>query len=332
MFDENQIVNVKWGKGNKKRFVDLGYEFTNYGDEFSVIAKHLAPQSKARVRVVCDYCGKEYETYYYNLTKMHKKNDKDACGDCKYKKASEVAMEKNSKNLLNRARDLCKQKGYTLLTTEDEYTSSHMTVRLFCKNHGEQHVNLWALLCGAGCPACGIEASAKKQMLDKDYVEKYVNSINGNKLLNKEDYKNRKECNLDILCSCGNIYTTSFECYIAGVHQCYSCSCRESLREKQIRKYLESNNVNFVQEKCFDDCKDKNHLPFDFYLPDYNICIEFDGQHHFRPVWSEEQHNTTVAHDKIKNDYCKSHDIDLLRIPYWEGNNIEAILKDKLCL
>ena len=71
-------------------------------------------------------------------------------------------------------------------------------------------------------------------------------------------------------------------------------------------------------------------MPFDFYLPNYNLCIEFDGAQHYRPVFGEHNFEQTQKHDKIKNEYCESHNIELLRIPYWEGSNSENIIKNKL--
>ena len=74
-------------------------------------------------------------------------------------------------------------------------------------------------------------------------------------------------------------------------------------------------------------------LPFDFYLPQYNLIIEYDGEQHFKPIsvfGGEDAFWTTVTHDAIKNQYCEDNDIDLLRIPYWEFDNIEKLIKDKL--
>ena len=332
MINENQIVQVKWGKGNKKRYEALGYKFTAYGDLFNVKVSDLPDGSHVRVHVICDYCGEQYEAAFYNVNKSRKILYKDACSNCKYKKNSEVSLLKNATKAISKARKLCETKGLTLLTTEDNFTGVKMTLDIRCSKHGYQNVNMWALFHGAGCPQCAREYVASTNMLDVDYVEQYINSINGNVLLNKNDYKTRKTHNLDIRCSCGNIYTTSFECYLAGVQQCYSCSCKESKREKEIRLFLEAHNISFVQEKKFDDCKDINSLPFDFYLPDYNLVIEFDGQHHFKNVDNMADYEITVKHDKIKNEYCMFHNIDLLRIPYWEGNNIEKILKEKLSL
>ena len=94
---------------------------------------------------------------------------------------------------------------------------------------------------------------------------------------------------------------------------------------------MELNKIEFIQEKRFVDCRDKKPLPFDFYLPQYNLIIEFDGRHHFEEK-GRGNHEITVKHDEIKNQYCKDNDINLLRIPYWEGSNIENIISTQLNL
>lgn len=57
--------------------------------------------------------------------------------------------------------------------------------------------------------------------------------------------------------------------------------CSESKGEKAIRTYLENNNIKFIQEHRFNNCKYKNLLPFDFYILSKNLCIEFDGRQYF---------------------------------------------------
>ena len=79
----------------------------------------------------------------------------------------------------------------------------------------------------------------------------------------------------------------------------------------------------------FDDCRNKNPLPFDFYLPNYNICIEFDGRQHYLPIFyfgGEKMLNYTKNNDNIKNEYCLNNNIKLVRIPYYEINDIENII------
>lgn len=333
MYDENQIVQVKWERANKKRYESLGYKYTKIGDTLDVRVKDLAENAKVRILATCDYCKEEYNPIFGNLIRCRKTIKRDACENCKHIKASEATLLNSSKRLISIAAEICIKNGYKLLTTEEEYTGIRMAVKIYCEKHGEQEVSLMAILNSeAGCPKCANERVAAKNTLDKNYVKQYIDSINGNELLNKEDYKSTKIYNLNIRCSCGNVFTTSFDCYTKGVQRCYSCSCRESLREREIRNLLENYKIEHIQEYKFEDCRDTLPLPFDFYLPNYNLCIEFDGQHHYHPVFGEKHYETTIKHDKIKNQYCKDNNINLLRIPYWDGNDIEEIITKQLNL
>lgn len=108
--------------------------------------------------------------------------------------------------------------------------------------------------------------------------------------------------------------------------------CNESKGEKFIRMYLEKNNIDFVQEYVFENCKYKRSLPFDFYTSHYNLCIEYDGIQHFEVrnhFGGNKEFKNTQKRDKIKNKYCKDNGINLLRIPYWELESIEDILDEE---
>lgn len=62
------------------------------------------------------------------------------------------------------------------------------------------------------------------------------------------------------------------------------------------------------------------------------MCIEFDGQQHYTNIYGEKSFEATRKHDNIKNKYCADTGIQLLRIPYWKGNQIEGILQQTLKL
>jgi len=79
----------------------------------------------------------------------------------------------------------------------------------------------------------------------------------------------------------------------------------------------------------FNSCKNIKELPFDFYLPEYNICIEYDGQHHFNIVskfGGENFLNKVRQNDKIKDNWCSENNIKLIRISYKKKNKIFKIL------
>lgn len=112
---------------------------------------------------------------------------------------------------------------------------------------------------------------------------------------------------------------------------CKFCTIKFSHGANEIREILIKNNIKFELEKYFSDCKDQKPLPFDFYLPDYNTLIEFDGEQHYKPVSNfggEEKFKVQVLHDKIKNEYCLKNNIHLIRIPYIMLGKIQ--LKDLL--
>lgn len=332
MFDENQIVQVRWNNTNKDWYESKGYVFTKRNAVFDVFAKDLSLRSSARIKANCDYCGEEYNTSFAVLIDGRKAIQKDCCCNCSGKKTSEVSKKKRAEKYIGLARNICEENNYILLTTIDDYIDLHMNVEFVCVKHGYQTMMLDNFIRGHKCRDCSYEERAKILRHDIKYVKEYIESINGNKLLNPEDYKDTFARNLNIQCSCGNIFTTSFNNYSKyGVQTCYSCSCKESAGEARIRSFLESNKIEFIQEKRFNECRDNRPLPFDFYLTQYNLVIEFDGQQHFKEI-GRGNHEITVKHDKIKNEYCKLNNIDILRIPYWDGNNIEDILKKQLNL
>ena len=92
------------------------------------------------------------------------------------------------------------------------------------------------------------------------------------------------------------------------------------------------NHIEYTSQHKFYDCRNINPLPFDFYLPNYNICIEFDGKQHFidSDRGSMFFNTNTIINDEIKNNYCFNNNIILIRIPYTKYNNIEKILYEKM--
>lgn len=126
-------------------------------------------------------------------------------------------------------------------------------------------------------------------------------------------------------CDCGQTVYAPINVLTRGDKN--SCGCfKGSIGEEKIRQILISLNIDFEKEKRFADCKDKRTLPFDFYLPQHNCCIEYDGEQHFYTTggWNNKQHLENVQkRDKIKTDYCLSKNIKLIRIPYTDLDIID---------
>lgn len=128
--------------------------------------------------------------------------------------------------------------------------------------------------------------------------------------------------------------------YIKPINLIQGSTCefckKISKGESKIEKILKEKNVKYILQKTFDKCRGyKRPLPFDFYLPDYNTCIEFDGIQHFRPVeifGGIERFNELIKNDTIKNEYCQENNIGLIRISYKEKTKIQHIIEEKLKL
>jgi len=260
--------------------------------------------------------------------------EKDLCRSCAANKGYSKSKDQRRHEQFAKLYEACKKNGYTIITDESEYVNCNMNIEFICPKHGKQIMKMYNLQSGHKCRICSYEERANKCKHTPDYVASVVAMFNDNKLLNKEDYISSHTRNLKIQCGkCNGVHTyiVSFDDYVGNKqHQCHSCSSYESSGEKIIADYLTSLRIDFIREKKFADCKDKRQLPFDFYLPKYNLIIEFDGPHHFKKVWNEKHLKYTQKHDKIKNDYCMAHGIHLLRISYLDGHNVSQLIDNKL--
>ena len=138
-------------------------------------------------------------------------------------------------------------------------------------------------------------------------------------------------------CKCGNYFTTTFASFKRGKRQCDECSNVKSKYEIKVEDWLNVNNIKFNNQYKYNDCKNIYSLPFDFYLPNYNILIEVNGIQHYKSIkyWGGEKgFAEQQKRDKIKYNYCKLNNIHIIILPYFEfkKNNgyIKILTKDLL--
>ncbi|PET65156.1 hypothetical protein CN514_12360 [Bacillus sp. AFS001701] len=175
------------------------------------------------------------------------------------------------------------------------------------------------------CKKCGYHNISIIKTLNFEDVKKFVEEHSDCILKSTEyiDYYSE----LEFECKCGKMFKTSYDNFKhTDRRRCITCTKIRSKGEFKIQSYLLKNNIKFEEEYRFPDCKYKNTLPFDFYLPDLNICIEFDGKQHFEEVFVNQDLKAQKKRDKVKTKYCKDNKIELIRIPYYEYKNINEIL------
>lgn len=155
--------------------------------------------------------------------------------------------------------------------------------------------------------------------------------IHGNKYnYSKVNYLN-SFIKVKIYCNkCNNYFWQTPAIHLQG-HGCGVCS--ESAGEIKIISILNKTNTIFKKEKYYKDLVGARggHPRFDFYLPNYNICIEYDGRQHFDRKYHDKyfkhgNYDTLKANDRIKSKYCRKNKVKLVRIPYWNYNKIEEVL------
>ena len=170
--------------------------------------------------------------------------------------------------------------------------------------------------------------SKNKTKTIKQFIKEAI-AIFGNKYdYSKTIYKksHKKVC---IICHKHGKFKVTPNNHIVCRQGCPRCS--SSKGEKLIEEYLVKYKIKYTPNKKFIGCKNKKQLRFDFYLPEYNLCIEFDGMQHFIPFGfgsedKNEKFKRTKINDEIKNNFCIRNSIPLLRIPYTKIKGIKKVL------
>lgn len=211
---------------------------------------------------------------------------------------------------------------------EGEYVNNLSKLKLRCSN-GHVFYSTYDKIqsTGRGCRQCSIKSAAEKRRLSVEEVHKYINSLQYEWI--DGVYKNN-ESQLTIVCDKGHEFTNRLGNLKSG-QRC--TKCRISKGESEVKRILEKYDITHIQHYKFDDCMFHKKLTFDFYLSEVNTIIEYDGIFHYQIIKYKGGLDAFVdgkIRDTVKNYYCEKNNITLIRIPYWEFNNIESILIERL--
>ena len=227
-----------------------------------------------------------------------------------------------------------------------KYTAGSEQELLFvCPVDGEEKMMKIAhLSCfGFSCNSCYERKYGRKRVsykywnehTMKDYLkEKYFDYSLLDVVIEKKPSGNH----LRALIKCPNPSHDAYWVYWTNVlsgYQCLLCCIADSMSkgEREAELIFKKYNYKYEPQKRFDDCRDKNTLPFDFYLPDYNLVVEIMGEQHEHSVeyfGGKEAFEKCVYHDKIKRNYLKSRNIYCLDIWYYEFDKMEDLILDKI--
>ena len=282
------------------------------GNEYSVIGDYVNTHTKTTFRH--NTCGNEFDMSPHNFLEGQR------CPKCQhrsYRKTTEEFKEE----LFNLVGD-----EYTL---EDEYINGRTKVNFRHKTCGKiWHTTPSEILNGYRCIHC-----YGNKLLTQEEFEERVYKQRGNEYSVVGGYVNFSTKIAMKHNKCGYIWNVNPSTFLSKQSGCPKCN--QSKGEARIEKYLLDNKINYTAQMKYDDLVGIKNIPFsyDFFLPDYNILIEYQGQQHEYAVdWfgGEEKFIRQQEVDKIKREYAKIHNINLLEIWYYDFKNIEQILESRL--
>lgn len=265
-------------------------------------------------------CGNKFEKSWVNF-----KRGQTRCTVCTNKIKWDISSVKEK----------CLEYGIKLIS--DSYSNNEEYLKFKC-GCGKIYSATWSQVNTGSRKCCG--ECAHKQKLYKEGQEKLKEikkycEANKIELLSQEYYYNTNV--LAFKCACGEIFYRSWGNLQQGFTRCQKCSNSQSRPSVIIESKLQILDINYVKEYKIEGCKHIRALPFDFAIFDdcnnLKCLIEYDGEGHYKPIpYNGDMEKALVTleerklRDAIKNKFCEDNNIVLIRIPYWEFDNIDNIL------
>jgi Zn finger protein HypA/HybF involved in hydrogenase expression len=207
------------------------------------------------------------------------------------------------------------------------YKSNDYKISINCKIHGIfEQTPRNHLVRKAGCPHC----AGLAKLTTQQFIERAIKIHNNLYNYDKVEYINQKT-KITITC---NIHGDFSQTPTAHTHSKNGCpKCNYSKGEMLVEHFLLTHDIKFIPQYSPIDLVTqykRARYRFDFFLPDHNILIEFDGIQHDKPIkrWNGfyTSFDNIQRRDGIKNKYAKDRSILLIRIKYKDINNINSIL------
>lgn len=275
--------------------------FNLVGDEYTFLDSYI--DSRTEIRVKHNICGNSYAVKPSNFLNGRR------CPYCNGNaKKSDHQFKQEVKNLVGDE--------YTFL---DTYVNKRTKIRVKHNKCGTIYkVAPSNFLKGARCWNCFIKREQRAKKKTNYQFKHDIYNLVGNEYEFLDIYIDSKTKIRVKHNKCGNVYRVAPHHFIEG-HRCPYCT--NSKGEDIINKILKSLGINYKYQKTFDDLKDTQLLSYDFYIPDQNILIEYQGIQHYEPIdyfGGNGMFEYQQKHDKMKADYAKAHNYKLIAVPYTE--------------
>ena len=249
------------------------------------------------------------------------------CPNC-----AKIKQSKNRLWTLDQYKNKLIHKRNDVICTSKYYINSKTLIEHMCTTCGYKwNVRPASIMIGYGCPKCGIVKQTDKRRKTKDQYQKELVLLDNNIILLGEYITSTTP----ILHKC-NICDNEWYATPNNILRRHGCPhCTSSKLEEIVEYYLTSNNIRFDKGMKYSNLVGigNGKLSYDFYLSEYNLLIECQGEQHERPVKYFGGIKTFIKqkiHDTRKRKYAHDHNIKLLEIWYYENNKIDKILEQTL--
>ena len=213
-----------------------------------------------------------------------------------------------------------------------EYITAHEKISCECLICN----NIWSatpanLLKNKGCPICSLKKQGINRRTTDNEFKNRISNIHPNIIIN--DTYNTELEPISVTCNkCSHTWKAIPKNLLQGIG-CPKCSISKG--EKKIEAFLKSKGFEYITQKTFKDLfgLGNGSLSYDFYVPNVNALIEFQGLQHYSAIeyfGGEKSFIKQKEHDQRKSDYAVNNGFNLIIIPYWDYDNIEEILNQKL--
>ena len=206
--------------------------------------------------------------------------------------------------------------------SHSKYSHTDSKIKIICPIHGEFLQSPHHHLTGVGCQKCG---NVYKPTTE-EFIGQSIKVHGDNYNYSNVEYKNNTT-KVSVVCKNHGIFEVTPNDHLNKKSGCPICKLSKG--EILIKQFLDDNKIEYVREKTFNDCIYEKKMRFDFFIPKQNTCIEYDGEQHYKSLkcfGGDEFFKKTKKRDKIKNKYCIENNIELIRIPYFDYDNILKIL------
>lgn len=274
-----------------------------------------------KMKFRCNVCNHEWLSIPDNI--IHR----GSCPACSKSKSSNLQM-KSHEDFVNEILSINDN-----IVVLGRYTGAFEKIKCLCKIHNEVFYSppTHMLEGKFGCKQCRSNKISSALIKKNEVFANELSEVHPHiKMVGRYRGANIK---LGVKCDrCGTEWNTTPSSLLSG-HGCPRCLLSKG--ELKISRYLDSSGISYTPQMKFRDLRGvggKRHLPlsYDFYIPEYNLLIEYQGEFHDRTsnIQTAEMFEIQKKHDELKRKYAKDNNINLLEIWYKDYNNVEQILNE----